>query len=351
MKLNKTYRLIFSLIAVVMLSGILSSCNVCDGGGVQHEAPVRNIYFNAKNLNNESVNIFGISAEGSDLDEVLINAIILAPPSDKGHLLYMPFGSKRDVFLYSIKRRTQHLVSDAIDARLINPLISTDASYILSYCDKDKLLIIANTDDSVFKVRNEIPTKYRNTNHSIAPNSLHFAYFDADENDSLTLRIRDNNASETHKIALKHKSSEVKANQVYWSDDSKFLYILINDVIDHLFKYDIATKSLTNIPLGEEINTLAIESDNTIYCSSRGGAIFRLVFNEQNIVSKSIIFESKNNFIVESLRYNRSKNMLLFTSRSEDQTFGNIYIYDIHLKRISYLFSNASSPFWARDRQ
>lgn len=330
---------------------MVSSCNVCDGGGVQQEAPVRNIYFNAKNLNNESVNIFGISAEGSDLDEVLINAIILAPPSDKGHLLYMPFGSKRDVFLYSIKKRTLHLVSSTIDARLINPLISPDASFILSYCDKDKLLLIANNDDSIFNVRSEIPAKYRNTNHSIAPNSQHFAYFDANENDSLSLRISDNNANETHKIALSHKASEVKANQVYWSDDSNFLYILISDVIDHLYKYDIVSKSLTKKLLGDEINDLAIESDNAIYCSSRGGAIYRLVFNGQNIVSKSIIFESKNNFIVEDLRYNRSKNMLLFTSKAEDQFFGNIYIYDIHLKRISYVFSNACSPFWARDRQ
>lgn len=348
---NTYYNMILALLASLLLS-----CNVCDNGGATQEAPVRNIYFNAKNLNNESVNIFGISTEGSDLEEVLVNSIILAPPSEKGHILYSYYGSKRDVALYSIKKRDHHLVSKFFEERLIYPIISPDASYILSYCDAHKLLLIGNSHDSVFNKRSEIPVKYKRTNHTIAPNSQLFAYFDIEgdnnDNNNLAMYILDNySAGIKQKVLLKHKPDEVKSNHIYWNANSQLLYILINEEIDYLYRYEIATNTLTRIPIVEEINGIAIESDNTIYCSSAGGAIFRLEIDGTKIVSKTIIFESKNDFIVEDLSYHRDKNMLLFSSKADALSYGNIYVYDIRLKTISYIFSNASSPFWARDRQ
>lgn len=339
-------------VILALLASLLLSCNVCDNGDTIQESPVRNIYFNAKNLNNESVNIFGISAEGSDLEEVLVNSIILAPPSEKGHILYSYYGSKRDVALYSIKKRSHHLVSKFFEERLICPCISPDASYILSYSDKDKLLLIGNSYDSVFNKKSEIPVKYNKPNHSISPNSQLFAYFDVEDSDKLALYILDNNvAGIKQKVMLNHKMEEVKNNFIYWNANSNILFILINEKIDYIYKYDIVNNSLVQIPIDENINGLAMESDNTIYCSGAGGAIFRLEINGTKIASKTIIFENRNDFIVGNLYYSSGKNMLLFTSKADSTSYGNIYVYDIRLKTINYIFSNASSPYWARDRQ
>ncbi len=343
---------IYWFIIIISLAGVVS-CNVCNDKGATKDAEIRDIYFNSKNLNNESINILAINAEGSNLEEVLNDAILFAPPSKFAQIVYKNNYDAKKLFLRNLKKRKSYEIKiDNSTELLSNPQISNDGRYIIASKERFNLVIIKNEYDSVFT--NYYRTKTLDAHsfrYSIAPSSQKIIFFTYSD-DKVLANIFD---IDTKTIESSFTIYQALDNEIVlkiaWSKDSKYIYYCNDeDSINYLFKRNVATGVETKYKLGAiALDEISPISENRLMASTSSGSIASISLANDTISSMETICEAKQDEQCCNLSYNEKNGKLIFNKiikNSKPLQNGNLYYYDLNTEKIKYIFSNAGAAFW-----
>lgn len=338
MRMNRIY------LYIVFLTSALISCSVCDGPN--NEQMLKDVYFNAQNVNTESVHILSINAEGNNLEEVRDNSTLFAPPSKFGQLVYQKSNLDK-IYLYNIKKQSLGVISEGNSSVFYKmPMITNDGKYIIASKNIYNIVIYSNAYDSVFTKIYEHPALDKEVfAYSIAPNSQNISYFELND-DKLCLNILNLSKLKIESSFLLNNDISVK--KVFWSNDSKYIYYSINaDDKNYLIKNEIRTGTQIKYNLDElTLNDICIINDKEIIASIQSGGIVKLNLNDKGIVSKVYLADFKQNEYCRYLSYNAKKDMLLFTKNTQEISQGNLYVYDVKSDKTNYLFSNTGAGYW-----
>ncbi len=350
---------------LICLMSITTACNVCDNSGVPQDAILKEIYFNSKNLNNESMNILGINAEGTNLEEVLYNSMLFSPPSKNNFITYLDYYNSNRIYLYNLKKKSTRLAFEDKSSFFYNPKISDNGKYIVVNKNHVSLLIIKIDNDSIFNLVGEIHTINNEFfDFTISPNSQKLAYF-TNLNDKIFLEIYDFTQTKvTFRYDLNQEINKIDESDkfiAFWSQDSDNIFYFIKEVdgSNNLIKIMLSKSQINNYNLNNiEINEICpidliinSESLNTfdIFISAKSGEISMLTLNDKEIINNRIIAEANQNEFCKNLNYNYNTKCMLYNKVNNLENIdnlGNLYIFDNNTTQNKYLFSNSGAGYW-----
>ncbi len=342
-----------TLFYILIIAICCISCNVCETGNNDNSYKPNEIYFSAKTLNSINSNTFGVSADGTNLYEIISNSLIFSPPSNSNSMSYTSNQSiSKDIINYiNLETNTDIKIIDNNNYNKgIKSIISKDGNYF-AFIVSDSLFLYNISTTEYILISEKIVD---NTLPAFSPDSKYLSFVELD-GEKFCLKV-----SETANLAnevISQNYTDIRTNPQItfypvWMRDSKRVCIVDtrSSTLQNLFIFNIDTKQIQNFNISN-IGCLsfgvAVNSDKFAICAFDGNLYIADIkddkYSTEKITNFSIDeaclyprFSPDGKRILFSRAY--QKNILQFNS--------SLYVINIIDKKSNYLFSNVYMGFW-----
>lgn len=371
---NENTILGYIFIATLLLFSLLFliSCDTCgtenSGNGSQGEL---HIYFTALPLNGSVPSVYSCRPDGSDMKEIINNAIIYSAPSDDGTLAFL---RKEDGLnaLYTIKidgSGLKKIESDNSQYSISYPIISSDGKKIAFYGGDSKLFVYKPDNFSIELISSNF---FGESLPSFSKNSDKIAFFNKGSDEKkFSLNIVNTDNPDLIYVRLSYEGFLLQNGSIsliqWYNNSDKLAFTYSNgngqDVYSEYLIVNENSGSTQDFVFDEEepgVKMPDVSSDDALLCfvSFKGEVLTR---NFEGEVRYSTLAESIGGMKFSYPIWNEDENYILVNRRFENTLLNNSSNYsDIVVLKVikngtllftesnSLISNNAYRGFWKK---
>ncbi|MDD3124288.1 MAG: hypothetical protein PHV24_00445 [Candidatus Kapabacteria bacterium] len=336
---------LFYILNILLLAIGLSSCNVCDGDcDGTGERTVPEIIFLSKSFDGPKTTLYGIYADGSNLEMLFDSVACVSNFSRSGNILVLKeLGSYRilvSLDLKNLERTTIPSLSIELDdVKFLD--LSYDGRFALLASDSHAE-IVNLSDLSVSSLKSISLSKCEPT-FSSAGSILAYA-----SDSEIFIYDCNTGKTQTHPLGDLLSQSAFAPGRIRFSPDGKSIFLAVmQSGISKIAKFSMSDFSIETSDLGE------LSAFNPAVSAGSNYLAFNDLEGNIRYVAQPVGTQSESGFIYNCLPDNfcsdyafNAAGKFAYIVRAGGESGGNLYSADLHTFISQYLFSNVVSFRW-----